>query len=59
MINMCSSSGGNPAKKAVPWGISAPNQVKVGGRSLDTEPSLLVASDCNDGGDAFYASSAD
>jgi hypothetical protein len=32
--------------------------VKVGGRSLDTEPSLLVASDCNDGGDAFYASSA-
>jgi hypothetical protein len=32
--------------------------VTIGGRNLDTEPSLLIASDCNSGGDAFFPTSA-
>merc|ERR1719454_1292403 len=32
--------------------------VTVGGRNLDNEFSLLVASDCSNGGDAFYPTSA-
>merc|ERR1719326_2212397 len=32
--------------------------ITVGGRNLESEPSILVASDCSNGGDAFYPTSA-
>merc|ERR1719269_64514 len=32
--------------------------VTVGGRNIDNEHSILIASDCSDGGDAFYPTSA-
>jgi hypothetical protein len=32
--------------------------ITVGGRNMDNEPSLMIASDCSNGGDAFYPTSA-
>jgi hypothetical protein len=38
--------------------VGQSTMVTVGGRNIDNEHSLLVASDCSNGGDAFYPTSA-